>query len=308
MEGVGKSTLASFLAAAVSRGGDWPHGGTIEAGDVVIFSHEESPENSIAPRLIANGANLNRVHLGESVVDIEGEEAEFDIEHDIQMLDDWADELPELRLIIFDPITSYVTGNENSNSETRRALKPLVDFAERRNVAVLMLTHLSKKVDLSLINRSIGSRAWSAVPRLIWTLKVETREDDDGNKIDTMRRFLLCVKCNLGKRPRGMIFAIHDNGGVTIEQERHDLDADQEDGGGGSEPSRAKEIGDWLLERIGADVVPAKEITREGCREFGVSKQRLGAIAKKAGIQKRFSVAENRWVWTARRDKKVATT
>lgn len=294
-EGDGKSTLSGYLASVVSRGGHWPTGGTVPAGDVVIFSHEESPEHSIAPRLIANGAELGRIHLAESVIEADGQETEFDIERDIQTLDDWADELPDLRLVIFDPITSYVSCNENSNSEVRRALKPLIDFAERRNVCVLALSHLSKKVDLRMINRTLGSRAWSAVPRMVWALQVETAEDEDGHKIDTGSRFLLCVKCNLGRKPQGLRFAIEDSGAVVFDTERFSRNVDQD---GGAEPSRASEIGRWLTDRIGVDVVPASEITKEGCKKWGISKQRLGKIASQSGIHKRFSVAEGCWVWT----------
>ena len=297
-EGDGKSTLSGYLASVVSRGGHWPTGGTVPAGDVVIFSHEESPEHSIAPRLIANGGELGRIHLAESVIEADGQETEFDIERDIQTLDDWADELPDLRLVIFDPITSYVSCNENSNSEVRRALKPLIDFAERRNVCVLALSHLSKKIDLKMINRTLGSRAWSAVPRMVWALQVETAEDEDGHKVDTGRRFLLCVKCNLGRKPQGLRFAIEDSGAVVFDTERFSRNVDQD---GGAEPSRASEIGRWLTDRIGVDVVPASEITKDGCERWGISKRRLGEIATKAGINKRFSVAEGCWVWTVKR-------
>lgn len=298
-EGDGKSTLAGHISAVVSSGGQWPTGGHVQQGDVVIFSHEESPECSIAPRLIANGADMSRVHLAESVIEVNGEETDFDIERDIQVLDDWADELPDLKLVIYDPITSYVACNENSNSEVRHALKPLVDFAERRGVTVLALSHLSKKVDLGMINRTLGSRAWSSVPRLIWALQVENIEDEDGHKQDTGNRFLLCVKCNLGRKPKGLKCTIGDGGRVTFGMERIDRNID--DQGGGIETSRAGEIGDWLEERIGADAVPASEITTEGCHRWNISKQRLGTIATNAGIKKRFSAAERCWVWTVKR-------
>ena len=296
-EGYGKSTLAGSLAAAVSQGGNWPTGGHVQQGDVVIFSHEESPECSISPRLLANGADMGRVHFAESVIEIDGTENELDIERDIQVLDDWADELPGLRLVIFDPITSYVSASENSNSEVRRALKPLVDFAERRGVTVLALSHLSKKVDLGMINRTLGSRAWSSVPRMIWALQVEQVENEDGNKSETGSRFLLCVKCNLGKKPKGLKFSIGDGGKVVFDTMRIDRDIDDS---GGIKPSRGSEIREWLIERIGADAVPAAEITKEGCQRWGISKQRLGKISTEAGINKRFFDTEKCWVWSVK--------
>src|SRR5690348_9400060 len=51
--GDGKSQLSIFIAAAVSRGGEWPCGeGTAPLGNVVILSAEDSAEDTIVPRLI----------------------------------------------------------------------------------------------------------------------------------------------------------------------------------------------------------------------------------------------------------------
>jgi hypothetical protein len=108
----------------------------------------------------------------------------------------------------------------------------------------------------------------------------------------------LCVKCNLGRKPQGLRFAIEDSGAVVFDTERFSRNVDQD---GGAEPSRASEIGRWLTDRIGVDVVPASEITKDGCERWGISKRRLGEIATKAGINKRFSVAEGCWVWTVKR-------
>jgi hypothetical protein len=297
-EGVGKSTEASHIAAIVSTGGDWPNSfDTTMQGDVVIFSHEESPEHSIAPRLIANGADMSRIHLGESVISTDGTEDFFNFEFDIDVLSDWADELPDLRLIIFDPITSYTNANENSNSEVRGALKPLIDFAARRGVTVLMLSHLSKKVDLGMINRTIGSRAWSAVPRMIWGLQPEMEEDEDGNKVDTNHRFLLCVKCNLGKKPQGMKFFIGDGGKVTFDTQRFDHDIDSS---GGMQSSRSDEIGQWLIDRIGEFSTPQKDLAAEAKEKWSINSSRLGKIATLHGVGKRYSRAQSCWVWSVK--------
>ena len=240
---------------------------------------------------------MSRIHLGECIISDDGTEDFFDFEYDIDVLEKWADDLPDLRLIIFDPITSFTSCGENSNSEVRRALKPLVDFAVRRNISILGLTHLNKKVDLGMINRTIGSRSWSAVPRMIWGIQGEQIENEDGQKIDTNNRFLLCIKNNLGPKPKGMKFSIEDNGKVVFDSKRFDMNMDD----GGIQASRSEEIGDWLIEQIGVDVIPATEIIQRGCLRWGISKQRLGKIANDSGVHKRFSAAENRWVWTVQR-------
>lgn len=302
-EGCGKSTLVDYIASLISRGDTWPvTDDPIERGDIVLFSHEQDAHSMICPRLIANGADRQRVHLGESVISKNGLESEFNFDRDIDVLEDWADELPNLRLVVFDPITSYTEANENSNSEVRHALKPLVDFAARRNVTILALSHLSKKVDLGMINRTLGSRAWSAVPRMIWGLQSEEAEDADGNRIETDNRFLLCIKSNLCRKPRGMKFTIFENGRLNFDTERLTMNIDEKpDVSGGITASRANQIGEWLVERIGIDAVPQKDIADEACKKFNIGSSRLGKIATDHGISKRRSVAENCWVWSVKR-------
>ena len=62
--GCGKTTIALSLAATVTRGGVWPDGSRCtQAGDVLIWSGEDAPEDTLAPRLVAAGADMVSVHL-----------------------------------------------------------------------------------------------------------------------------------------------------------------------------------------------------------------------------------------------------
>ena len=231
LEGTGKSVLASDIMARVTTGRPWPNAPDVpnKKGFVIVFNHEEDVPRVLVPRLIAAGADTSKIVEAMDVVTAaDGKENPFDIEHDIEALDGLIDDYPETRLIIFDPITSYCSCNENSNAEVRRALKPLVDLAMRRNVAILCLTHLNKKVDLGMINRTIGSRAWCAVPRMVWGIRTEVIEDAEGQKIETETRFLLNVKCNIGRKPQGLKFTIQDGGRIEWDGERVDLSMDSE--------------------------------------------------------------------------------
>ncbi|HML73584.1 MAG TPA: AAA family ATPase [Anaerohalosphaeraceae bacterium] len=289
-EGEGKSTVTANWSSNISH-----------VGDVLLFSHEESPDKIIVPRLRANGADLSRVHLGESIINGSGLEDGFDFEKHIQLLHDLAIDLPELKLVIFDPITSYTEAQENSNYEVRRALRCLVDFAEKRNISVLGLTHLSKKVDLKMINRTIGSRAWSSTPRVIWGIQRETVENDEGRKVEGEGRFLLCIKNNLGPKPQGLKFSIRESGLVVFDSDRVDINIDDAIDAGGRTASRSDEIGGWLIQRLGNDAVPQKEVADEARRVWGISEKRLGQIASDHGIRKRLSVARNCWVWSIKK-------
>ena len=59
--GTGKTTLAVALAAAVTQGGMWPDGSRAPTGDVLLFSAEDDVKDTLAPRLIAAGADMKRV-------------------------------------------------------------------------------------------------------------------------------------------------------------------------------------------------------------------------------------------------------
>ena len=55
--GQGKTTIAMLLAATVSTGGMWPDGTQCEPGNVLIWSGEDDPADTLLPRLIAAGAD-----------------------------------------------------------------------------------------------------------------------------------------------------------------------------------------------------------------------------------------------------------
>ena len=65
----GKSLITLYVAARVSRGQKLYDNTTdTEPAEVLILSAEDDPETTLRPRLEAAGANLDRIHLLESVV------------------------------------------------------------------------------------------------------------------------------------------------------------------------------------------------------------------------------------------------
>ncbi len=299
-EGVGKSTLASSIIAHVTRGESWPNAPDIpnSKGHVIIFSHEEDMACILVPRLKANGADLSRVIACEYIKPSSGgnEECPFNIQRNIPELDSLVEKYTETRLVVFDPITSYVSCNENSNSEVRKALKPIVDFAARRNIAVLGLTHLNKKIDLGMINRTIGSRAWSAVPRMVWGIRTEQIEDEEGNKTDTENRFLLNIKCNIGPKPKGLKFSIGEGGLVTWDTERVNLSID---GNCGIKANRIDDAVDWLRQYLeGNKWISSTTIFEDG-KEQGFTKSILYKAKYKLKIKaSKLGYGEaGQWLW-----------
>jgi putative DNA primase/helicase len=63
--GLGKSMTTAYMASAVSRGKPWPDSPTAPqaVGGVVLLSAEDDPSRTIKPRLIAHGADCDRVFI-----------------------------------------------------------------------------------------------------------------------------------------------------------------------------------------------------------------------------------------------------
>lgn len=204
--GLGKTFIASHLAATITQGGKWPDGsGNAPKGDVVFMSAEDSYAAVLVHRVKAAGGDLKKVHRWRCLEvehhDGETEEREITLE-DIDAIIDDLETLKTLKLLILDPVTSYLgTADANDNAEVRRVLKRLGDLAERNRFTVLLITH-DKKMNVAAINSPMGSTAFTAVPRVVQGL---FRDPEDETK---MKRLLLPIKNNHGNDRHGRSFSI----------------------------------------------------------------------------------------------------
>ncbi|WLB19368.1 AAA family ATPase [Bradyrhizobium sp. vgs-9] len=204
--GLGKSQLTAFMSATVSHGGHWPCGeGSTLPGDVIFMSAEDGVQDTIIPRLMAAGADRERVHIVSAATKPDGTGRKtFSLKTDVDLLEEMAKRIGSVRLIIVDPISAYMGGSDgNGNVETREVLEPLADMANRLRIAVVAVTHLNKGGgggNQSALNRFAGSIAFVAAARAAFAV-IEDPEDDE-------RRFLLQAKNNLGKKCKGLAFRL----------------------------------------------------------------------------------------------------
>jgi len=85
--GTGKSTIAFNLAATVTNGSIWPDGTRCHvAGNVLIWSSEDDPADTIKPRLMAVGANDRRYGVISGTVDENNVPDSFDASRDMDGL------------------------------------------------------------------------------------------------------------------------------------------------------------------------------------------------------------------------------
>lgn len=61
--GTGKTTVAAKMAATLSMGGIWPDGSVSPFGNVMIWSGEDDPADTLLPRLTAAGADTHRIYF-----------------------------------------------------------------------------------------------------------------------------------------------------------------------------------------------------------------------------------------------------
>ena len=116
--GTGKTTIATDWAASISAGRQFADGEIPEAGDVLIWSGEDSLEETLKPRLEAALGDCSRVFFVQAFVE-GGETVPFDPAYHMQRLIDVAAKMPNLRLLIVDPIVAAITGDSHKNAEVR---------------------------------------------------------------------------------------------------------------------------------------------------------------------------------------------
>ena len=207
--GQGKTTIAMSLVATVTIGGRWPDGTRCEAGNVLIWSGEDDPADTLLPRLLAAGADRAKCFFI-SGSRIGGEVQPFDPSTDVARLLAAIKQIGGVKMIVVDPVVSAVTGDSHKNTEVRRALQPLVDLAAACECALLGITHFSKGGQGSdPSQRVIGSVAFTAVARVVLVAaKVKSEDGED-------TRILARSKSNIGP----------DDGGFQYHLEQVEVDA-----------------------------------------------------------------------------------
>lgn len=203
--GTGKTTISMALAAMVTTGGRWPDGSRSPVGNVVIWSGEDDPTDTLVPRLALSGADLNRVYFIAETRE-GNERRSFDPARDMEVLRRKLKEIGDVRLLIVDPIVSAIAGDSHKNAEVRRGLQPLADLAASMRCALLGITHFSKGTSgRDPVERLTGSLAFGALARIVLVAAKHRVEGEDGR---TARLFLR-AKSNIGPDDGGFEYDLH---------------------------------------------------------------------------------------------------
>lgn len=181
-EGLGKSTLGYSIAADVTRGqlpGEYQ--GSPRA--VLVCASEDSWEHTIVPRLIAAGADLDRIYRTE-IHTHDDMQINISLPRDFAEVERAALEV-EAGLMILDPLMSVIDSrlDTHRDREVRQALEPLKTLAERGRMAILGLIHHNKSGSTDALQLVMGSKAFSAVARSVHTCIPDPDDDSQTKKL-----------------------------------------------------------------------------------------------------------------------------
>jgi hypothetical protein len=208
--GLGKSQVQCHLVACATAGSKWPDGAPgIAPVNVIMVTAEDALDSEVVPRLVAAGANLDRVYILKSIR-TDKQQRQFLLAEDLIALEREIARIGDVGLITIDPITAYMGGKMDSHkaTEVRSQLGPLKDFAERINTAVSAITHPAKNASQRAIDHFIGSQAFIAAARIGHVCTEEIEEDEDGNREPTGRTLFTNPKNNPHKMMPTLAYTI----------------------------------------------------------------------------------------------------
>ena len=199
--GAGKTTLALALAAACSTGGFWGDH-SVEKGEVILYCGEDTFPEVIVPNLIAQNADLDKIHNPIFGLDDDGLPESFNPGKHIALLKQELKKRRNVKLMVIDPAMSIASNvrDENRPNDIRKALEPVQSLAEDAGIAIVGITHFLKRHNATgsnILDRVLGSQAWGAVARMV--LAVEQQNAG---------RACMRVKSNWGLNHGGFFFDI----------------------------------------------------------------------------------------------------
>ena len=209
--GEGKTYFAMHLAAACTNGKLLPNMERMEPFNVIYQTAEDGLGDTVKPRLIEAGADLDRV----LVID--------DSEVQLTLSDERIERAiieNNARLVIIDPIQAYLGADVDMNraNEVRPIFMRLGQVAQRTGCAILLIGHLNKAAGMQSLQRGLGSIDIAAAVRSVMFI--------GKLKHDPTMRILTHEKSSLAPPGASLAFSLGDEGGFRWVGE-YDITADE---------------------------------------------------------------------------------
>lgn len=209
--GEGKTYFAMHLAAACTNGKLLPNMERMEPFNVIYQTAEDGLGDTVKPRLIEAGADLDRVLV------IDDSEVQLTLSNkriEKAIIEN------NVRLVIIDPIQAYLGADVDMNraNEVRPIFMRLGQVAQRTGCAILLIGHLNKAAGMQSLQRGLGSIDIAAAVRSVMFI--------GKLKHDPTMRILTHEKSSLAPPGVSLAFSLGDEGGFRWVGE-YDITADE---------------------------------------------------------------------------------
>lgn len=287
--GEGKTFFAMQLAAACTNQKFLPDMEPFEPFNMISQTAEDGLGDTVKPRLVSSGADLNRV----LVID--------DSDNPLSLADDRIEKAireNNARLMVIDPLQAFLGANVDMNraNEVRPIFRKLADIAQSTGCAIVMIGHLNKASGTQSTYRGLGSIDIAAVVRsILFVGKV---------KDDPTTRVIVHEKSSLAPPGQALAFSLGDQKGFRW-IDAYDISAENLLAGGeGTKAELKQEQAMKLIYELLSDgrEVSVAELNKEAI-ERGISERTVrmvrNSMKEKLESERR---GKDWWIWLKRQN------
>ncbi|MFC2035822.1 AAA family ATPase [Chloroflexota bacterium] len=276
--GIGKSWATLAMATAITLGKGLPGQQLVDPSSVVIASAEDGLGDTIRPRLDVMGADISHIFAIDGALTLD--------ETGFTLLESYLERVRPTLLII-DPLVAYVGAGVDIHraNETRTVMSQLARLAEKFNVAILAVRHLTKGNMSKAIYRGLGSIDFTAACRSVLLAGCDSE--------DQQNRALVHIKSNLAPTGPAIGYELREGGfywtGESSLTAGQILAAESSTG-----ISDLDEAITFLKDMLGGEEVPANDIYK-AAQGTGIAKRTIERA--KAKLQAKSRKTGNTWFW-----------
>lgn len=278
--GEGKTYFAMQLAAACTSRKALPNMEELEPFNVIYQTAEDGLGDTVKPRLMEAGADLDRV----LVID--------DVDNPLTLSDERLEKAirqNNAKLLIIDPVQAFLGANVDMNraNEVRPIFRRLGDIAQSTGCAIILIGHLNKAAGTQSTYRGLGSIDITAVVRsLLFIGKV---------KNDPTTRVLIQEKSSLAPPGKSLAFSLGDDCGFQWIGE-FDMTADELLSGAERTETKAEQAEKLILEMLeGGEPILSSEIDKAAA-DLGISARTVRQAKQKLGRKLHMERSGTQWV------------
>ena len=290
----GKSPVTRDLIPRVTRGLKWPCGAENILGprSVLLLAGEDDLADTVKPALRVGGADMKKVRLMRVTAKKGDKENDLAValNRDTQGMMESLQQIPDLSLIVIDPITNYLGGiGMNKEDELRQHISmPLRELAGHFKVCVITVGHLNKRdKDTPVLQRAMGAAAFTGVPRKVFVFGPDpTLVEKYAHVMKEVRDNQVAIQYKTVGMPDPA--EIQKSAIIQVEWGKP-VEVDAEDLIGGptnSEKTAAKEAGAFVRGFV-SDGAKSSKAIEDALNEQGIKCTSWQRAAKKVGCDKR---------------------